>query len=72
MADKEIIIDGVDASRCEHYNICKQCELSQLPESSYKLKCRENPDCYYKQLKRKEQECEELEKEIINKNEKIK
>ena len=29
-------------------------------------------NCYYKQLARKTQECEELKKEIINKNEKIK
>lgn len=63
MADKEqIIIDGVDISRCEHWNIATQCELSQLPESSYKLLCKDNPDCYFKQLARKTQECEELKK----------
>ena len=60
MADEKIINDDVDVSRCEHYNICGQCELSQLPESSYKLRCRENSDCNFKQLSRKTAECEEL------------
>ena len=34
--------------------------------------CKDNPNCYFKQLSRKTAECEELKKEIINKNEKIK
>lgn len=55
MTDKEIIINGVDVSECKHYN----------PEQYFKCNigcchCEENPNCYYKQLSRKEQECEEL------------
>ena len=55
MTDKQIIIDGVDVSGCKHYN----------PEQYFKCNigcchCEENPNCYYKQLKRKEQECEEI------------
>lgn len=55
MTDKEIIIDDVDVSGCKHYN----------PEQYFECNigcchCEENPNCYYKQLKRKEQECEEL------------
>lgn len=66
---EQIIVDGVDVSRCEHWNICKQCQLSQLPESGYKLLCKDNPNCSFKQLTRKTQECEELkaEKEVIKK-----
>ena len=70
MTDKaQIIIDSVDVSKCEHYNICKQCELSQLPESFYKLRCSENLDCNFKQLARKTQECEELKKQLMQKSE---
>ncbi len=50
MTDKEqIIIDGVDVSRCT-YVVCKAT-------------CK-NTDCYYKQLQRKTAECEEL-KELL-------
>lgn len=56
MADKEqIIIDGVDVAGCKYFNrfrnICHNKNLC--------CDCEKNQDCYYKQLKRKEQECEE-------------
>ena len=61
MTDKQIIIDGVDVSGCEHYKnrtcIADYC-LTDMPFSE--AKCELNSNCYYKQLKRKEQECEEL------------
>ena len=62
MTDKHII-DGVDVSGCECYNpnIKMDCILHPLQPDA----CKNNPNCYYKQLKRKEQECEELKK-IIN------
>lgn len=51
MTDKQIIIDGCDVSGCEHYDgVC-------LGNHHYKW-CKDNDNCYYKQLKRKEQECE--------------
>ena len=62
MTDKQIIIDGVDVSGCEWYKqgatgfICADYNKSN--------DCSKNPNCYYKQLKRKEQECEELKKQI--------
>lgn len=60
MTDKQIMIDGVDVSGCEHYDeVC-------LGNHHYKW-CKDNDNCYYKQLKRKEQECEEL-KERLNCN----
>lgn len=36
------------------------------PSCVMKCHCFDNPNCYYKQLKRKEQECEELKKECEN------
>lgn len=60
---KEMIIDGVDVSKCEFY--CEEyCTLSndrneRLP---FAEKCTGYSDCCYKQLARKEQECEELKK----------
>ena len=73
MENEEIYIDGVDVSRCEFYQI----EANELyPKANYcgsmrNTFCEIEPNCYYKQLKRKEQECEMLKKEIINRNEKI-
>lgn len=60
MTDKQIIIDGVDVSRCEYFE-----EFDCMIEPCDKECCcgwREN--CYYKQLKRKEQECEKLKKRL--------
>ena len=66
MADKQIIIDCVDVSGCKHYKnrtcIADYC-LTDMPFGE--AKCELNPNCYYKQLKRKEQECEELKKQLI-------
>ena len=64
--DKQIIIDGVDVSGCKYIDIenfekpiC-HC-ISQRNECE--MPCEYNKDCYYKQLKRKEQECEELKED---------
>ena len=63
MADKQIIIDGVDVSGCKYIDIenfekpiC-HC-ISQRNECE--MPCEYNKDCYFKQLARKEQECKEL------------
>ena len=73
MENKEIIIDDVDVSGCGF--IAKEDEYS-LYDRVYKGQCRcsneemckDHPNCFYKkalkQLKRKEQECEELKAEI--------
>ena len=64
MTDKQIIIDGVDVSGCKHYKnrTCIACYcLTNMPFGE--AKCELNPNCYYKQLKRKEQECERLKKD---------
>ena len=62
MDDKQIIIDGVDVSGCGHYEDLN-C-FAYRDSCGYPLDCKDNPSCYYKQLKQKEQECEELKKII--------
>lgn len=57
MTDKQIIINEVNVAGCEYFNrfrnICHNKNLC--------CDCEKNQDCYYKQLKRKEQECEVLQ-----------
>ena len=67
MTDKQIIIDGVDISKCKHYdevfNYCDQSYLGEgglLKNTKNPKRCECSPNCYYKQLKRKEQECDKL------------
>ena len=69
MTDKQIIIDGVDVSKCKYFDCdSKKCKAEYYVRHGYEIveydTCRENPNCYYKQLKRKEQECEELKTEV--------
>lgn len=66
MTDKEIIIDGVDVSKCDKlivnqlYGYACNCEEDTHIISS----CKNRHNCYYKQLARKTQECEELHTEL--------
>ena len=55
-------IDGVDVSGCKCYNpnIKMDCLLYPLQSDV----CKNNPNCHYKQYKRKEQECDNLKGEI--------
>ena len=80
MTDKQIIIDGVDMNECEfliinndkHLCRCIKSDLFgaiEFVENVRKGNCKDNPNCYYKQLKRKEQECEEFRKANDEKNE---
>ena len=76
MTDKQIIINGVDVSECKciiedyqrannlegkYEHIKNVCELGERGSEYYNLFCKDNPNCKYKQLKRKEKECEELQ-----------
>lgn len=65
MTDKQITIDGVDVSGCD---FC-EWKSSDIPQCRTRLASFESTckgyNCYYKQLKRKEQECEELKKTLI-------
>lgn len=63
--DKQIIIDGCDVSGCEWI---REIELDSeyICTCNYPNKtsgyCKYNPNCHYKQLKRKEQELEQVNK----------
>lgn len=57
---QEIIIDGVNIAGCEFHSSTPSSELCYMKGN----KCNDNPNCYYKQLQRKEQECEELKAEL--------
>lgn len=62
MTKEPIMIDDVDVAECEHkIKVYKdyKCEIHNLEQ------CSDFPNCYYKQLKRKEQECEKLKYELI-------
>ena len=65
MTDKEqIIIHGVDISECkEFYRACVNTQEPEVICKKYEF-CSENPNCYFKQLARKTQECEELKEKV--------
>lgn len=72
MTDKEIIIDDVDVSECEKLGetidgitcgLGKRIRFANEIITKHNL-CKNNPNCCYKQLKRKEQECTNLEEEL--------
>lgn len=60
MTDKEIMIDGVDVSGCGYYDEieqeCNICGMGKDREDTFCRKCKDNKNCYYKQLKRLEAE----------------
>ena len=71
MADK-IIIDGIDISECNYAILPKhQCPMKSMPYAketsciACKEHCKNNPNCYFKQLKRAEQKLEKI-KEIVS------
>ena len=57
MTDKQIIIDGIDVGGCIYYEDGK-CLNGEMVQCN----CKKVAVCYYKEYKRKEQECEELKK----------
>ena len=61
MTDKQIIIDGVEVSGCAYLDNIDFDELCLMLSSPYEcqVNCSNKPNCYYKQLKRKEQELQE-------------
>lgn len=72
MSDKQIIANGIDVSGCEKQGktiagiTCGNGERIRLANeiiTKHKL-CKDNPNCRYKQLKRKEKECENLQHKV--------
>ena len=64
MTDKEeIIIDGVDVSGCIYFKKNNKMSMCRACNSGVGTPyCEYHKDCYYKQLERKERECEEFKK----------
>lgn len=59
---KPIIINGVDISECKR--IAYKNSLKPMCGDTI-TRCSGRKNCYYKQLKRKEQECKELKKHVF-------
>lgn len=72
MTGKEIIIDGVNVAECEYFGATmdKSHNCSKMGDE-YLCSCEGGTKCYYKQLKRKEEECEKLKKEILHQADEI-
>lgn len=64
MTDKEIIIDGADVSKCGffHPEYDTDCHIALAFSDQYEgcMKCENNPNCYFKQLKRAELKLEKI------------
>ena len=58
MIDKEIIINEVDVSGCEYYGSQNNCIVYGNQG------CNKFYNCYYKQFKRKKQECKKLRRKL--------
>lgn len=61
MTDKQIIIDGVDVSECIFHSLTTMGYAGYNYCKCFECVCKCHNDCYYKQLKRKEQEREALQ-----------
>lgn len=68
---EQIITDGVNVSECKHF--CLEAQIPEIPFAGYSnicceentaKECKDNPNCYFKQLARKTQECEELKEKL--------
>lgn len=57
---KPIIVNGVDVGKCEFLTKTGHCRAHMSIMGIDTNKCKCFPNCYFKQLKRKEQENEEL------------
>ena len=60
MTDKQMIIDDVDVSKCNYFNNTDKSYCEECCSEFGCAICNDRPNCYYKQLKRKENELEEL------------
>ena len=58
-----IVIDGVDVSGCGYCLKMTKCRCA-IQQDVYKCLCEENPNCLFKQLARKEHECQRTEQKL--------
>ena len=59
--EEEIIIDGINVAGCDFYELC-----GCIDDNHELNECKDNPNCYYKQLQRAKQENNSLEAELQN------
>lgn len=64
MTDKQIIIDGIDVSRCSYFTFTDEHYCEECSSEFGCAICDERTICYYKQLVRKEQECEKYKQTL--------
>ena len=65
MADKQMLIDGVDVSECECFYINNSHhERKECINPYCKGLCEDNPNCYYKQLARAKNQIADLSKMV--------
>ena len=57
------MINNINVADCEFRGYCNICKLKS--GSNCPTDCKDNPNCYYKQLQAKEQECERLKGKFI-------
>ena len=72
MTYKQTIIDGVDVSGCKYFGCdSKKCKAEYYVRYGYEIieyySCRENQNCYYKQLQREKQNSQEARNTAIKK-----
>lgn len=80
MTDKQIIVDGVDVSKCKYFskyqkivrnNECIVDIQNACVEEIETKPCWQEHNCYFKNWQRKEQECEELTSKCSQLEEKL-
>lgn len=66
MSEKEIIIDGIDINKCQHYtgNVEYLSREWTCRAETIGTKCEENPNCYFKQLARAKDKINYMEEDI--------
>lgn len=64
---EEIIVDSVDVAGCGYFceadNECNICGMGTDGEDTFCRLCKDNPNCYYKQLAKLKAENERLKRE---------
>ena len=63
MENKKIYVDGVDVSGCKEYIWALSHVCNLVNGRTDKFECNYYPNCYFKQLARKTQECEGIKEE---------
>ena len=73
MTDKEpVMIKGIDVSKCRYFCIYDETCRDENIGHVVRPACKNVPDCHYKQLAHKTQECEKLRGDFHDTNEQLK